>query len=167
MNVLRKGGSAADAFVATVLSEYVVASGYTSLSGPLNLLYFDASTQKTVYLDAGNNKVKDPTGQFDSKNPIAGKSFVVGGAGRGLEALFKRFGSGKLTFKELVTPAASWIADYSKKGVSLLPPMKNGQIYPQGFVDTGDAMVIRIDPKAGIRYGSPTEVLPNTIAVAE
>src|SRR5262249_19313597 len=57
LSVLQKGGTAADAFVATTLAEYVTAYGYTSLSGPLNALYFDASSKTTSYLNAGINKV--------------------------------------------------------------------------------------------------------------
>ncbi len=105
VNILRKGGNAADAFVATTLAEYVTAQGYTSLSGPLNLLYYEAKTRRSIYLNAGFNKVSDPKAQFDVKNPIGGRSFVIGGAGRGLESLFQRYGSGRLGFKEVVKPS--------------------------------------------------------------
>ena len=62
---------------------------------------------------------------------------------------------------------SSWIDDYAKKGVALQPPIKNGAIDPKGYVDSGDAMVIRIDQKTGIRFGSPTEVIPDAVAETE
>lgn len=105
VRILRAGGSAADAFIATTLAEYVTAYGYTSLSGPLNLLAYDAKSGATIYLNAGLNKVSDPTGQFDPAHPVAGQSFVIGGAGRGLQELHDRYG--RLTFAADVTPAAT------------------------------------------------------------
>lgn len=106
IDVLRKGGNAADAFIAATLGEYVTAYGYTSLSGPLNILYYEAASGGTSYLNAGINKVGDPNAQFNSASPVAGQSFVVGGAGRGLEALFRRFGGGNhLKFSEVTAPA--------------------------------------------------------------
>lgn len=108
-SVLRSGGNAADAFIATTLAEYVTAYGYTSLSGPLNLLYYDAKTRRTEYLNAGMNTVSDPAGQFDHVNP--GKAYLIGGAGRGLEALYKRYGNKRIPFRELVAPAASLARD--------------------------------------------------------
>lgn len=115
VEVLRKGGNAADAFVATTLGEYVTAYGYTSLSGPLNLLYYDAQTKHSYYLNAGFNSVNDPAGKFDPSNPVAGKSFAIGGAGAGLDALNRRFG--RWPFHQVVQPAA----DLARKGFPLIP----------------------------------------------
>lgn len=105
IEILKKGGNAADAFIATTLAEYVTAYGYTSLSGPLNMLYFDAKANASKYLNAGNNKVGDPKAQFDVKNPVPGQSYVIGGASAGLYELYKKYGSHKLTFAQLTTPA--------------------------------------------------------------
>ncbi|MGZ3690750.1 MAG: gamma-glutamyltransferase, partial [Pseudobdellovibrio sp.] len=74
--------------------------------GPLNLIYYNAQTKKSEYLNAGLNKVSDPHSQFDSAHPVAGQSFVIGGAGPGLESLYQRYSNKKLSFKNLVDPAA-------------------------------------------------------------
>ncbi|OFZ83073.1 MAG: hypothetical protein A2583_12705 [Bdellovibrionales bacterium RIFOXYD1_FULL_53_11] len=112
VNVLRNGGNAADAFITTTLAEYVTAYGYTSLSGPLNLLYFNARSRSSAYLNAGLNTVAAPDGQWSDSARIPGTSYVIGGAGRGLESLFQRYGGAKFTFANLVAPAAA----LAKKG---------------------------------------------------
>ena len=115
VEVLRNGGNAADAYVATTLGEYVTAYGYTSLSGPLNLLYYDRNTNHSYYLNAGLNTVADPTGKFDPSNPVPGKSYVIGGAGAGLAALNKRFGRWPLS--KVVQRAA----DLARTGFAISP----------------------------------------------
>jgi len=52
IEVLRKGGNAADAYVAATVAEYVTAFGYTSLSGPIGLLYYDSKANSSLYLNA-------------------------------------------------------------------------------------------------------------------
>src|SRR5262249_28251382 len=108
-------GNAADAYIATVLGEYVTAYGYTSLTGPLNLLYYDAKTRQSYYLNAGMNTVSDPSGKIDPKNPIPGKSYVIGGAGAGLGALSHRFGRWPLN--RVVQP----VADLARTGFPITP----------------------------------------------
>jgi gamma-glutamyltranspeptidase/glutathione hydrolase len=117
LDVLKSGGNAADAFVAATVAEYVTAFGYTSLSGPLYALYFDAKSGKTSYLNAGLNTVADPAGQWNDEQKIPGTSYVIGGAGRGLEALFMRFGSSGRPFKTLIAPSVN----LAKTGFSITP----------------------------------------------
>ncbi len=105
LDILKSGGNAADAYIATTLAEYVTAYGYTSLSGPLYVLYYDAKSKKSAYLNAGLNTIQDPKGQWSDKDRIPGTAYVVGGAGRGLEALFNRYKSSKFSFSELTDPA--------------------------------------------------------------
>ncbi len=107
LDILKGGGSAADAFVAATVAEYVTAPGYTSLSGPLYVLYYDKKSGKTTYLNAGLNTVTDRSGQWSDQKQIPGTSYVVGGAGRGLEALYSRFGSRTFKFKDLIAPSVA------------------------------------------------------------
>jgi gamma-glutamyltranspeptidase/glutathione hydrolase len=117
IDILRKGGNAADAYIATTLAEYVTAFGYTSISGPIGLLYYDAKNKSSLYLNAGLNKVADSKAQFDKANPISGRSYVIGGAALGLESLYQRFGSKHLSFVELVAPSVKLARD----GFSVYP----------------------------------------------
>jgi gamma-glutamyltranspeptidase len=102
IEILRNGGNAADAYIATTMAEYVTAAGYTSLSGPLYLLYYDQSSKKTEYLNAGLNTVSDPSGQWSEATKIPGTAYVIGGAARGLESLHQRYGSKNLNFEDVI-----------------------------------------------------------------
>jgi len=54
---------------------------------------------------------------------------------------------------------SDWIAKFAKQDISLSQP--------DGFVDTGMAMVIRIDPSTHMRSGSPTDLLHFAVALGE
>ena len=107
LDILKTGGNAADAFVAATVAEYVTAPGYTSLSGPLYVLYYDKKSGKTTYLNAGLNTVADKSGQWNDQKQIPGTAYVIGGAGRGIEALYNKFGSHTYKFKDLIAPSVA------------------------------------------------------------
>jgi len=147
INVLKAGGNAADAFIATTVAEYVTAPGYTSLSGPLYVLYFDAQTGKAYYLNAGLNTVADPLGQWSEQKKIPGTAYVIGGAGRGLDALFRRFGTSNRMFKDLIAPSA----ELAKNGFAIdrsfagtirgrLPILKGSTCWTSLFTKNGKPM---------------------------
>jgi hypothetical protein len=53
LDVLKEGGSAADAAMTTALCEVVHAAGsYVSFAGPMMMVYYDAATSKVYYMDA-------------------------------------------------------------------------------------------------------------------
>ena len=64
LEILKQGGSAADAAMATSMTQIVEAAGsYISFAGILSMTYFDASTGKVHFLNAGFNtplEEKDP-----------------------------------------------------------------------------------------------------------
>lgn len=102
--VLRSGGNAFDAFVATVAAENVLAEGATSLAGSLAVLTYHAADGAILYLDADFNDPIDPAGRADAGNKNLGRAVLVPGAPAGLEALATRYGS--MPFAELLEPAA-------------------------------------------------------------
>ena len=103
LEVLKADGNAMDAYIAAVIMEQVAAPGTTSLAGPMGLLYYDAKTKKTYYLDAGFNIPKNGLGAFNfEKDQTTGKSVLIPGTVAGLEAASKRFG--RLPFKNLFGP---------------------------------------------------------------
>jgi gamma-glutamyltranspeptidase / glutathione hydrolase len=101
--VLAEGGSAADAFVAATLVEYVIAPGVTSLAGPLGAMHYDATERRVEWLDAGFDSVNAADGLYDPNAPELGKSVLIPGALRGLHALWKK--GGRLAWARLVEPA--------------------------------------------------------------
>ncbi len=147
IKVLKAGGNAADAFIATTLAEYVTAPGYTSLSGPLYVLYYDKKSGKTAYLNAGLNTVAEVSGQWDDQKKIPGTSYVIGGAARGLEALHQKFGSHSQSFKDLVAPSVQlakdgFVLDRSFAGAirRRLPILKNSADWLSIYTKKGEAL---------------------------
>ncbi|MEM9073889.1 MAG: gamma-glutamyltransferase, partial [Myxococcota bacterium] len=101
--ILEQGGSAADAFIATTLVEYVIApSGVTTLAGPLGVLVVEENGQ-VVSLEANMNAPESPEGRYDPAAPTIGDTALVPGAPRALEALSQRYGT--LPWADVVEPA--------------------------------------------------------------
>ena len=102
IEVLRDGGNATDAFIATVLAEYVLAPGVTTLAGNFGALVYDASNGKVSHLDGEYNNVSAVDGRFHAGDP-SGKTVVVFGSVAALFELAKH--SGSRPFSELAQPA--------------------------------------------------------------
>ena len=104
IDILRRGGSAADAFIAVTFADYVQAPGTSSIGGPMGAIVYDAKTKQVATLLAPLKAVRSPTGQWTAGEQAAGKQVMVPGAVAGLQALHKRYG--RLPWAELVRPAA-------------------------------------------------------------
>src|SRR6185503_10782963 len=62
VEVLKQGGSAADAAMATAMTQICMAAGsWVSYAGILTMVYFDAASGKTYNLNAAYNTVKGET----------------------------------------------------------------------------------------------------------
>jgi gamma-glutamyltranspeptidase/glutathione hydrolase len=103
---LEAGGSAADAAIATALTQItLVAGSWTSFAGMLYAVYFDAATGNVYSLNAGFNTVleeDDPLSIPKAPNP-SGRTAMTGGFMAGVQELHGRFG--KLPFAELFEPS--------------------------------------------------------------
>ena len=111
LDVLKKGGTAADAALATALAQVVECGGsYVSNAGILGLVYFDAATGKVHYLNAGYNT---PLGETDPltipRGKPSGRSALVPGFMAGVQAAHDRFG--KLPRKDVFQPAVCMAGD--------------------------------------------------------
>jgi gamma-glutamyltranspeptidase/glutathione hydrolase len=100
--IMRSGGNAFDAFIATVAAENVLAEGASSLAGSLSVLTYHAADATVQYLDADYNDPHAPAGDA-AANKNLGRAMLVPGAPAGLEALATRYGS--MPFSELLEPA--------------------------------------------------------------
>jgi gamma-glutamyltranspeptidase/glutathione hydrolase len=133
MQALRRGGTAADAAIATALTQVATDLGaIISYAGVLELVYYDAKTGRVSALDAGWNSYvdeQDPMGIPNSSVPpivadhpatpgAQGRKTLVPGFMAGIEAIHRRFG--KLPFGELFKPAI-W---YSVHGIKITPTLR-------------------------------------------
>jgi gamma-glutamyltranspeptidase / glutathione hydrolase len=103
LDVLKEGGSAMDAALATALCEIVHAGGsYVSFGGVMMLLYYDAETGQVQYLDAQYN-VPLQEKEAASLPKTGGRTALVPGFMAGVQAGHDRFG--KLPFARIFAPA--------------------------------------------------------------
>lgn len=127
---LRNGGTAADAAIATALTQVTMMAGANvSFAGAVQVLYFEAGTGRVHALDAGWNgwsgerqpttipaaDVSVLTGSKVASTGAVGRKTLVPGYMAGLEALHGRFG--RLRWPLLFGPAV-W---YAERGVPITP----------------------------------------------
>lgn len=116
LKVLREGGSAADAAIATALAQVTLVGGsWSSFAGMLYAVYFDAESGDVYSLNAGFNTVLEETDpQSIPKAPTpSGRTAMTGGFMAGVEEIHRRFG--RLPFAELFEPAIY----FAEEGVTI------------------------------------------------
>lgn len=114
--ILRAGGTAADASVATAMVQICLAAGsWVSYAGIMNVVYYDSKTNRTVSMNASYDTVEDETdpssieapdfskGLLGAQLAPSGRNVLVPGFLKGADALVERFG--KLPLSEVVQPS--------------------------------------------------------------
>lgn len=108
-DILRAGGNAADAVLAASVTQTVVEPHMTGITGVLSMLYYEASTGKTHYVNGGMNA---PLAKLNGWGPEAtstGLGAGVPGFWAGYEASRTRFGS--KSSKDLCRAAIAYARD--------------------------------------------------------
>jgi gamma-glutamyltranspeptidase/glutathione hydrolase len=118
LEALRQGGSAIDAAMTAALAQIALSAGSRiSYFGIMSLVYFDAKTGKTHTMNAEWNTVTAETDPLSipgelglssaegrkGSGPPSGRTALVGGFMKGVEAAHRRFG--KLPFASIFDPA--------------------------------------------------------------
>jgi len=135
IQILKDGGSAADAAMTTALCEVVHAGGsYVSFAGIMMMIYYDAASGKVYYMDAEYNT------PLEEKRPKSiphkgGRTALVPGFFAGVQAAHDRFG--KLPLQrvfdraiamaengESVEPVMQWWINSKKNVLSRFPETK-------------------------------------------
>lgn len=134
LEILKKGGSAADAVMATSLAQVVECGGaYVSHAGILSMVYYDAATGKVFFLNACYNtplEEKDP-GTIPALGEPSGRTALVPGFMAGVQAAHDRFG--KLPRMTVFEPALAM----AEKGFKVSPMLAR-------FVDTRKSVLSRL-----------------------
>lgn len=105
-DILRAGGNAADAALATSVTQTVVEPHMTGISGVLSMLYYDAATGTTSYVNGGMNR---PMAELEGWGPQAltnGLGCAVPGFWAGYEASREKHGT--KSSKELCAAAIAY-----------------------------------------------------------
>ncbi|MBW2370852.1 MAG: gamma-glutamyltransferase, partial [Deltaproteobacteria bacterium] len=115
LEILKAGGTAADAAMATSLAQIGLAAGsWVSYAGILTLVYYDAESGKVYNMNAAYNTVKNETepqtipqpdwskGLMGVETEPNGRTVLVPGFMKGVEAANRRFG--KLPLKKVFEP---------------------------------------------------------------
>ena len=108
IQTIAAGGTAADAFIATSMAEWVLAPGITTVAGNLGALVYDTRTGEVWHLDGEYNNVSDPDGLYTRGDPT-GKTVAVFGSVAALGALHERHGA--LPWSALLQPAIELARD--------------------------------------------------------
>jgi gamma-glutamyltranspeptidase/glutathione hydrolase len=119
VEILKAGGTAADAAMATALTQVCMAAGsWVSYAGIMTMVYFDAASGQTYNMNAAYNTVKAETDAttLPGINPVdlakdlrggsyppSGRTALVPGFMAGVEAAHERFG--KLPLQKVFEPA--------------------------------------------------------------
>ena len=117
LEALNQGGSSVDAAMATALTQITLNAGAViSFFGIMNMLHYDAGSGKMYSLDATWNTVQNETDPMSipglqlgnaiemfKDRKVSGRTALVGGFLKGLEAAHNRFG--KLPFQSIFEPA--------------------------------------------------------------
>jgi len=117
--ILRAGGNATDAAVAAAFAQGVVDPIYCGIAGGFHGIFYDARRPLTQVISAGGRApaaARDdmwrPDGQWGAMWTVEGKrnrlgyeASMIPGFVRGAHAAFARFGSGNVTWQELLEPA--------------------------------------------------------------
>jgi gamma-glutamyltranspeptidase/glutathione hydrolase len=171
LKILKEGGTAADAAMATALTEVVQAGGANvSFGGIMMMVYYEASTGRVYFLDAQYNTPLAETNPL-SIPATGGRTALVPGFMAGVQAVHDKFG--KVSFQRLFAPAIalaekgepvtsgiSWWINSKKDVLSRFPETKriftkaNGKFYRQGdlFPQLALAQTLRKVAAQGASY---------------
>ncbi|MGH9390581.1 MAG: gamma-glutamyltransferase, partial [Vicinamibacteria bacterium] len=124
VEIMKKGGNAADAALAACITQTVVEPHMTTITGCLSLLYYDAATGKTTYLNGNVNAPLEPLPGFSAADLATGRGVAVPGWWAGFEAGVGRHGT--LPKKDILAGAIR----YAREGFETHPFLW-GEIFAQ------------------------------------
>jgi gamma-glutamyltranspeptidase/glutathione hydrolase len=122
IDALKHGGNACDAALSAAITQTVVEPHMTTITGVLSLLYYDAKSGKTTYMNGGMNAPQAPLPGFSVADLNTGRGVAVPGWWAGFEAALA--GHGTKSKAELMAPAI----EYAREGFEI-HPFLYGEMY--------------------------------------
>jgi gamma-glutamyltranspeptidase/glutathione hydrolase len=127
VDVLKAGGNAADAALATSVTQTVVEPHMTGITGVLSMLHYDQSTGETTYVNGSAARPMAPLPGWNPADLAGGRGVAVPGFWAGFEAAHKRHG--KAGKKQIMTAAI----EYARDGFEMHPFLW-GEIFTQAHM---------------------------------
>ena len=146
VDILREGGNACDALLAAALAQTVLEPHLTTVTGCFSMLYYDAATKSSRYLNGNVNAPMAPLEGFSERDVPTGRAVAVPGYWAGFEAAHRELAS--MPLSRIMKPAI----DHAREGVSC-GPFLWAEIYSMQTV-IGKT-------EAGRRIFMPERALPN------
>lgn len=128
--VLEKGGNSMDAAVASALCLGVLSPASSGLGGGCFIVTHNATTGYNEFIDSREYAPKEAQPSMFESNPIeaqdGGKAIAVLAELKGLRLAWERHGSGKIEWKDLVSPSAELAKEFviSAELGSYIPKVK-------------------------------------------
>ena len=150
--VLRAGGNAADAAIATAFAQGVVDPIYCGIGGTFVGLFYDAAAGRAQIVSGGGRAPRQAragmwriTGQWGAmwtvegdRNRLGYEASTVPGFVRGAAEAFHRFGSGRISWERLIAPSIA----LAEEGFAVYPYLYRlwmpSTDRMRGFIETGD-----------------------------
>ncbi|KAF4550488.1 Gamma-glutamyltranspeptidase-like protein [Elsinoe fawcettii] len=174
LRILQQGGNCADAAVATAAGLNMTEPGSTGIGGDMFCLFYNAKTKKVHSLNGSGragakvtvDKVRQDLGLKEGdvgKIPLTSAHAVtVPGAAAGWVDVVEKFGSGKLSMEQILTPAI----ELGEQGYPVSELMgfywgKSEQLLRDASPNFAE--VLKKDPKAkdGVRAPRPGDIMRN------
>ncbi|MCC5867834.1 MAG: gamma-glutamyltransferase [Gammaproteobacteria bacterium] len=127
VEILREGGNACDAALAASVVQSVVEPHMTSITGVLSMLYFDAATGQTTYVNGSANAPQAELPGFSAADLRTGRGVAVPGFWAGFEAAHARHGHADR--RRVISPAVH----YARHGFETYPFLW-GMIFSQAHL---------------------------------
>lgn len=174
LRVLQQGGNCADAAVAMAAGLNLTEPGSTGIGGDLFCLFYNAKTKKVHALNGSGRAPGNATCEKlrqalnikegkDGKIPMSSAHAVtVPGAAAGWVDVVEKFGSGKLSMEQILTPAI----ELGEGGFPVSEIMGASWIGSENLIRNASpnfAEMLKKDPKAkdGCRSPHPGEIMTN------
>ncbi|KAK4503978.1 hypothetical protein PRZ48_004893 [Zasmidium cellare] len=174
LEILHKGGNAADAAVAVAAGLNMTEPGSTGIGGDMFCLFYEAKTKKVHALNGSGRSGGKCTletirkslglkgGEVGSIPMDSVHAVSVPGAAAGWVDTVEKFGSGKVTLEEVLDPAAR----LGEEGFPVSEVMGSYWAKAEGLIrraSPNGGEMLKKDPKAkdGVRAPRPGEIMKN------